>query len=209
MFFEAARRRSPVIANSRATMITTIQAGIQFSPTKAMNAEQTMILSAKGSMRMPKLVIKFRRRAIWPSRKSLMLARQNNTSAIVSWYGIRENMMTRKAAVRTKREMVSLFGRFIRRAASQRLSDQIVIGVADNLHLCKLACRQPTAHINPSINIRSIGFAAGDEVTALELGHVLILPANKPMFPRANPGGGQIFAARGLLDEHLDRATDE
>ena len=35
------------MASSRATMMTTIHAGIQFRPTNAMKAEQTMILSAK------------------------------------------------------------------------------------------------------------------------------------------------------------------
>jgi hypothetical protein len=53
-----------VIASSRATTITTIHARIQSNSMKAMNAEQTMILSASGSIRMPKLVINFRRRAI-------------------------------------------------------------------------------------------------------------------------------------------------
>src|SRR5260221_377119 len=36
-FFDAASRRNPVIASSRATMITTIQAGIHFKSTNAMN----------------------------------------------------------------------------------------------------------------------------------------------------------------------------
>ena len=101
------------MANSRATMMTTIHAGIHFNPTNAMNAEQTMILSARGSMRIPKLVTSLWRRAIWPSRKSVMPPAIKSAKAIVSWKGARENITTRKATVRTKREIVSLFGRFI------------------------------------------------------------------------------------------------
>src|ERR1017187_9785549 len=62
---ETANSRNPVMASARATTTTTIHAGIQFSPTKAMKAEQSMILSASGSMRTPKLVMSFRRRAIF------------------------------------------------------------------------------------------------------------------------------------------------
>jgi hypothetical protein len=71
-------------ASSRATTTTAIHAGSQPRPTSAMNAEQTMILSASGSIRMPKFVIRFRRRAMSPSRKSLMAAATNNASANVS-----------------------------------------------------------------------------------------------------------------------------
>ena len=78
-----------------------------------MNAEQVMILSASGSIRMPKLVMSLRLRAIWPSRKSVMPARQKKTSASVSLNGIGENSAQRKSAVSTKRQTVSLFGRFI------------------------------------------------------------------------------------------------
>ena len=80
----AASNRSPVIANSLATIITTIQAGIKFKPTNAMNAEQTIILSANGSIRIPKFVTNFWRRAIWPSRKSLIPPATNKANAIVS-----------------------------------------------------------------------------------------------------------------------------
>ena len=114
-------------------MMTTIHAGIQFSPTNAMNAEQTRILSASGSIRMPKFVISLRRRAITPSRKSLIPPATNSTSAIVSWYRTSENITTRKAMVRTKREMVSLFGRFIQFGRALRAEVGIVIPVALSL----------------------------------------------------------------------------
>src|ERR1041385_622899 len=78
-----------------------------------MKAEQTMILSASGSIRMPKLVISLCRRAINPSRKSLMPARQKSTSAIVSLKRTPENRTTTNAPVSRKRAMVSLLGRFI------------------------------------------------------------------------------------------------
>ena len=88
------------------TMMITIHAGINPRPTKAMNAEQIRILSASGSIRMPKFVISFLRRAIWPSRKSLMPAAENSKSAIVSWNFMRENITTMKPTVRTKRQLL-------------------------------------------------------------------------------------------------------
>ena len=55
------------MASSRVTMMTTIQAGTVPRPTNAMNAEQVRILSASGSMSVPKLVMSLSRRAILPS----------------------------------------------------------------------------------------------------------------------------------------------
>ena len=62
-FFDAASSRSPVMDNSRATINTAIHGAIQPSPTNAMKAEQVRILSASGSINLPKLVIKLCRRA--------------------------------------------------------------------------------------------------------------------------------------------------
>ncbi len=58
----------PVINNSRLKIIIIIQAGISLSSTKARNAASTRILSAMGSMSLPKLVIKFLFLAIRPSK---------------------------------------------------------------------------------------------------------------------------------------------
>src|SRR2546426_2854488 len=130
MFFEAASSRRPVIANSRATISTTIQAGIQFSPTKAIKAEQTIILSASGSIRIPKFVISLLRRAIWPSRKSVMPPATKSARAMVSWNRTRENITTRKATVRMNREIVSLLGRFIQLVASSGIGRAVTFQCA-------------------------------------------------------------------------------
>src|SRR5262249_24060610 len=68
---------------------------------------------ANGSIKMPKFVISFCLRAIWPSKKSLMPPAQKSASAKVSREGTLENITARKAMVKTRRETVSLFGRFI------------------------------------------------------------------------------------------------
>ena len=80
-----------------------------------------MILSARGSMSMPKFVIRLRRRAISPSRRSVTPPAMKSTKAMVSWYRTFENITTRKATVKRKRETVSLFGRFISLAAPRRV----------------------------------------------------------------------------------------
>src|SRR5665213_1408405 len=129
-FFDAASSRRPVIASSRATMTMTIhEATFTGAPgwrcvlsTKAMNAEQVMILSASGSISTPKFVMSLRSRAIFPSRKSEMPARQKMNSASVSWLLNCENSAQRKSAVSTKRDTVSLFGRFIQIKSSSSSS---------------------------------------------------------------------------------------
>ena len=83
MFLLAANSRSPVMANSRATITMTIQAGIHSSSMKAMNAEQISTLSARGSISFPKSVTRFRRRAMMPSNRSVKLAATKSTNAAV------------------------------------------------------------------------------------------------------------------------------
>ena len=71
------------MANSRTTIKITIQAAIHSSSMKAMNAEQISTLSASGSISFPKAVIRLRRRAMIPSKRSVRLAATKNTSATV------------------------------------------------------------------------------------------------------------------------------
>ena len=78
-----------------------------------MNAEQIMILSASGSIRMPKLVMSLRRARDAAVEKIRDARQAEKTSASVSWNGIGENSAQRKSAVSAKRETVSLLGRFI------------------------------------------------------------------------------------------------
>ena len=62
---------------------------------------------------MPKLVMSLRERAMRPSRKSVNPAREKKNSASVSLNRNGQNSAQRKSAVSTKRETVSLLGRFI------------------------------------------------------------------------------------------------
>ena len=114
-FLEAASRRSPVIASSRPTITATIQASICLSSMKAMKAEQVRILSAKGSISVPKAVINLRSRAIFPSKKSVRLARLKRTNAHERFPGNGANAATQNKPVSAKRETVNWFGRFISR----------------------------------------------------------------------------------------------
>ncbi len=45
-----------------------------------------------------------------------------------------------------------------------RLGNQIVIRVADDFDPGKFANRQSAAQVNPPVNVRRVGFTAGDEV---------------------------------------------
>ena len=65
--FEAAMRRRPVMRNSRLTMMVAAQAGMALRGTRQMKAAAIMILSTRGSMRRPKSVSMWKRRAISPS----------------------------------------------------------------------------------------------------------------------------------------------
>src|SRR5262245_49644063 len=78
-----------------------------------MNAEQTRILSASGSINLPKFVINVRLHAMALASQSVMLSAQNNASATVSYSGKSKNTATRNATVRTKRKTVNWFGRFM------------------------------------------------------------------------------------------------
>src|SRR5690606_32570934 len=83
------------------------------SPTNAMKAEQVKILSASGSISLPKFVIKLRRRAITPSTQSVTLAMTKMVSARVVLNRNSRNRASRKTSVKTKRDAVSWLGRFI------------------------------------------------------------------------------------------------
>jgi hypothetical protein len=89
--------------------------------TNAMNAEQVKILSASGSIKIPKFVINFRERAILPSKKSVKLPRLKIKSASVWRKGIchGQKSIHRKIAVSAKRETVNLFGKFIQKSRAE------------------------------------------------------------------------------------------
>src|SRR5437870_11753941 len=96
-------------------------------------------------------------------------------------------MAMRNRTVRTKRASVSLFGKFIQKSSDSAATitgvgdgkpdnlkvlkgswfgNQIVIGMGDDLHTREVARPQLAAHINAAINVRRVGFTAGNKVAA-------------------------------------------
>jgi len=75
--------------------------------------------------------MRLRLRAIFPSRKSVMLATQKKNRASVLRNGIchGQNSAQRKNAVSTKRETVSLFGRFIAEKLRAELVEHLRVGL--------------------------------------------------------------------------------
>ena len=110
----AAINLNPLTTNSREIITTTIQAGIICMLLKQTRAAQTSNLSASGSMNFPKLVMRLRRRAICPSKKSVMQAAIKMISAIQFCPGIPSGAInaTTKNGISTMRAIVNLFGRF-------------------------------------------------------------------------------------------------
>ena len=115
MPFSAAIRRNPEMMNSRATTIIVNQAGSSPKEVRQIMAEVTRSLSARGSMNLPKFVMRFLDRAIFPSAISVREAAMkmaSATSRIVRLSGKTRRKTTKKGIIKT-RSMVSLFGRFI------------------------------------------------------------------------------------------------
>ena len=73
--------RRPLTANSRQITIKSAHAGIWPISTNQSMAAVTSILSASGSANFPKSVTRFLARAIFPSSRSVRLARMKMTSA--------------------------------------------------------------------------------------------------------------------------------
>src|ERR1039458_1313359 len=96
-----------------------------------------------------------------------------------------------------------------KRAASARFSNQIVIGVADDLYLRELAKGRLAAHIDPAIDVGRVGFATGDLEAALELGWMLFRAPDEAVFPGANAGAFEFIRRGRLLDQHFNSAPNE
>src|SRR5262245_47551775 len=133
------------------------------------------------------------------------------------------------ATVRTNREMVSLFGRFMAKSIrdvgwpiniaanetpsrresqsvirpSNRLSDQIVIGVTSYSDPCELAEGKLTTHVHAAIDIRSIVFAARDSVSPAKLTLARVSVPNQSVLPGIDPSFLQFLRARFPFHEHL------
>ena len=51
-------------------------------------------------------------------------------------------------------------------ALPDRFGNQIIVRVADDFDPGEFANRQFAAHVNPAVNVRSVGFSSSDEVIA-------------------------------------------
>ena len=120
--FESATPRRPVTANSRPTMMNTIQAGTRSSSTKQMKAAEMSSLSARGSRSLPKLVICLRRRAMYPSSRSVVAAERKISSASHSVVRtspprssstLRRSMTASSSGTKKILSTVRAFGRFM------------------------------------------------------------------------------------------------
>ena len=95
---------------------------------------------------------------------------------------------------------------------SNRLGNQIVIGVADDLDFDELTDGQSTfrgAHINPAVDVRRIRLAAADEVVPFHLAGLPVRFADETVFPGTDAGILQLFCFRLAFNEHLDFAAQE
>src|SRR5919197_5517224 len=112
---EAATARSPVTANSRPTITTTIHASILSIASSETRAAATRSLSAIGSRCVPSVVTWLRRRATTPSAQSVIAARMKMAAAISAWTRDEEIRNTMSSGTATMRVRVRPMGRFTRR----------------------------------------------------------------------------------------------
>lgn len=103
----------PVMINSRNIIKLTIQEFTTPNSRKAQNTPIISILSAIGSKILPKSEIKFFFRAMYPSKKSVIEARQKITKAIRRETKLFCNINPMQIKERMIRKIVSLFGIFI------------------------------------------------------------------------------------------------
>ena len=107
-----ATMRSPITANSRPTMTTTIQAGTSSICTRLMNAAEISILSATGSNMIPSVVTCLRRRARYPSSQSVRAATPKIAPPISSQKSARVRSTTTSSGTRKIRLSVRALGKF-------------------------------------------------------------------------------------------------
>ena len=108
--------RSPLTANSRPRMMTTIQAGAIRSWTRETSADEISSLSAIGSNSRPNVVTCFLLRARYPSSKSVNAAARNRLAPKNAQVRISTvSNTTTTMGTRKIRAIVRAFGRFINR----------------------------------------------------------------------------------------------
>jgi hypothetical protein len=61
--------------------------------------------------------------------------------------------------------------------------DEIVVRVANDLDARKFADWEFPPNVNAAVYVGRIGFGTSDEVFAMELVAVLVVPSKEPMFP--------------------------
>ena len=90
------------------------------------------------------------------------------------------------------------------------LGNQIVVRVADDFDSGEFADRQLAAHVNASVNVRRIGFAAANKVIDLSSGwHDGSVSRIKPCSHELTFAPCKLFRVRLAFDENLDFAADK
>src|SRR5580692_997240 len=106
-------------------------------------------------------------------------------------------MTAKNAAVRIKREMVSLLGTFIQGYQGDikpdspleanislcEFRDQIVDGMPNHLDTREITRRNVAAHVNTPVNVRRVRFAAGKRKRSAAARRKLAGGADKTMLP--------------------------
>src|SRR3972149_5825133 len=98
MLCEAAIVLSPVIASSRPTMRTTIQAGARRTCTKEMRAVEMSSLSAIGASKFPSVVPCWGLPALFPSSQSVKTAAKKITAAVIFFAAVLTDWLDGKSA---------------------------------------------------------------------------------------------------------------
>ena len=86
---------------------------------------------------------------------------------------------------------------------------QIVIGVAMIFHPGECPGRQTASQINPSVDVRGVGLAAGRQVRAVGRTVNADLAPDQPVLPSSTSCSGQFSSTGPLFHQHPHFAPDE
>src|SRR5215470_10230863 len=175
---EMTQKRRPVTASSRNRITPVTHHGSSPRADSTTSADPVRALSAIGSAILPKSVIRLRRRASSPSRKSVAEASPNVTQAAIRRTSPPDTSRTTNKGTRPRRSTVSAFAMLIKPGggtapASGPLSAPRIVSPA---RLRGFAPRPPPASPSPfissfTVRVRCARRSFGQQVGALAAGH--------------------------------------
>src|SRR5215469_12566606 len=169
---EITQKRRPVTASSRNRITPVTHHGSSPRADSTTSADPVSALSAIGSAILPKSVIRLRRRASSPSRKSVAEASPNVTQAAIRRTSPPDTSRTTNKGTRPRRSTVSAFAMLIKPGggtapASGPLSAPRIVSPA---RLRDFAARPPP-HFPFAVPGRRAGRGLGQQVGAVAAGH--------------------------------------